>query len=55
MKTQGTFSKYIELYTMCCGNNIKYRKTIIGTSMREKTKMDINWPPLNGYLSEIRF
>ena len=27
----------------------------IAGSIREKTKMDITRPPLNGYLSEIRF
>ena len=35
------------------GNNIKYRKTIIG--MREKTKTDITRPPLTDILVKYFF
>ena len=37
----------------CIVRQRMYRKSAI--CMREKSKMDITWPFLNGYLSEIRF
>ena len=46
LQRKGTCSKYVEFYTTCCGNNMKYRKTTIGTRGK---KWILHGLPLNGW------